>query len=61
LDWDGPVHTISAIAGEGTDELCSAIMARLEAIRAETRDRPVDATDEAAGDAIAWPERGDGT
>ncbi|MDZ7748166.1 MAG: GTPase ObgE [Halofilum sp. (in: g-proteobacteria)] len=37
LDWHGPVHAISAIAGEGTDELCRAIMARLEARRAEAR------------------------
>jgi len=60
LDWQGPVYTISAIAGEGTDELCSAIMARLEAIRAETRDRPVDPTSEEAEDTLSWPERGDG-
>ena len=37
LDWTGPVHTISAIAGEGTEALCSAIMARLEERRAEAR------------------------
>jgi len=60
LDWEGPVYTISAIAGEGTDELCGAIMARLEAIRAETRDRPVDPTSEEPGDTLSWPERGDG-
>ncbi len=30
LDWRGPVHRISALAGLGTDELAHAIMARLE-------------------------------
>ena len=30
LDWQGPVHRISAIAGLGTDALVHAIMARLE-------------------------------
>ena len=34
LDWHGPVFTISAIAGEGTDELCGKIMDRLEELRA---------------------------
>ncbi|WP_020410272.1 Obg family GTPase CgtA [Hahella ganghwensis] len=26
LDWDGPVYSISALAGEGTDRLCQDIM-----------------------------------
>lgn len=30
LDWQGPVFRISALAGEGTDDLKQAIMARLE-------------------------------
>ena len=30
LDWQGPVHRVSAIAGLGTDALVHAIMARLE-------------------------------
>ncbi len=33
LEWHGPVYEISAIAGEGTDELCGAVMARLEELR----------------------------
>jgi len=35
LGWTGPVFTISAIAGEGTEALCRAIMNRLEERRAE--------------------------
>ncbi len=30
LDWHGPVYTISAIAGEGTERLCADIMDHLE-------------------------------
>lgn len=30
VGWQGPVFRISALAGEGTRELCQAIMARLE-------------------------------
>jgi GTP-binding protein len=30
LAWEGPVFRISALAGEGTEELCQAIMTRLE-------------------------------
>ncbi|MBA1146509.1 GTPase ObgE [Ectothiorhodospiraceae bacterium WFHF3C12] len=36
LDWQGPVHTISAATGEGTQQLMWAIMSYLEA-RAEDR------------------------
>lgn len=36
LAWPGPVFRISAVAGEGTGELCGAVMARLEALRAGT-------------------------
>jgi GTP-binding protein len=32
LDWTGPVFRISGISGEGTQELCQKIMARLEEI-----------------------------
>ena len=32
LDWQGPVFTISAVTGEGTDALTSALMQRLEAL-----------------------------
>src|SRR6185369_8200438 len=30
LGWCGPVHRVSALAGEGTDALCQAIMRELE-------------------------------
>jgi GTP-binding protein len=32
LGWTGPVFRISGISGEGTQELCQKIMARLEEI-----------------------------
>ncbi len=38
LDWDGPVYAISAIAGDGTDALCRAVMQRLEALGSATAD-----------------------
>lgn len=39
LDWTGPVYSISAIRGEGTDALCGDLMNYLEAAReAEARD-----------------------
>jgi GTP-binding protein len=41
LGWTGPVHTISAIAGEGTHTLCRAIMDRLEQSQAQ-REAPID-------------------
>ncbi len=50
LDWQGPVYTVSAIAGEGAESLCQAIMNRLEARRGER-----------AGAAAGAPEPGDGT
>jgi len=36
LDWTGPVFRISGISGEGTQELCQKIMARLEEIGVAT-------------------------
>lgn len=36
LDWHGPAYGIAAHTGEGTEALMQAIMARLEARRAET-------------------------
>ena len=33
LGWTGPVHTIAAINQTGTQPLCGAIMAHIEAIR----------------------------
>lgn len=38
LAWTGPVFAISAISGEATEELCRAVMARLERLRAEARE-----------------------
>ncbi|HET7922555.1 MAG TPA: GTPase ObgE [Gammaproteobacteria bacterium] len=35
LQWQGPVFRISGLAGDGTHELCQAIMQRLDQIRAE--------------------------
>jgi GTP-binding protein len=32
LDWQGPVFSISALAGEGTDTLVQAVMAHIEAV-----------------------------
>ncbi len=43
LDWHGPVFRISAIAGEGTDELCGAVMTRLEELRTAAA-KPVEPT-----------------
>ncbi len=34
LDWQGPVHTVSALTGAGTRQLAGAVMARLEALAA---------------------------
>ncbi len=35
LDWQGPVYSISAVTGEGTEQLVGDLMSRLEAMRAE--------------------------
>ncbi len=40
LDWTGPVYTISAIRGEGTDALCGDLMTCLEAHRAREQADP---------------------
>ena len=37
LRWDGPVHCVSALSGEGTQALVYDLMARLEALRAVER------------------------
>jgi GTP-binding protein len=43
LDWQGPVFRISAIAGQGTEALCQAVMNELEAMAAaEAGDEPAD-------------------
>lgn len=34
-DWRGPVFAVSALSGQGTDELMEALMQRLEAMRRE--------------------------
>jgi len=33
LDWSGRVYEVAAIEGRGTDQLCGALMTRLEALR----------------------------
>jgi GTP-binding protein len=39
LDWEGPVYEVSALSGQGTEQLCQHIMVRLEALRElETED-----------------------
>jgi len=35
LNWEGPVHTISALSGEGTARLVQQVMTRLEELRRE--------------------------
>lgn len=30
LDWQGPIYTISAISGEGTEQLCQDLMQKIE-------------------------------
>lgn len=47
LEWTGPTFRISAIAGEGTEVLCQAIMTRLEEMRAAERENR---TTEGSGD-----------
>jgi len=42
LQWNGPVFQISGLSGQGTRELCQAIMQRLEAIQKESPLAPVD-------------------
>jgi len=38
LAWDGPVHTVSALTGEGCEALCRDVMRRLEALAGERVD-----------------------
>ena len=40
LDWQGPVYEISAIKGEGTDELCGDLMSYLEELREREKADP---------------------
>jgi len=35
LDWQGPVYGISAVTGEGTEQLLADLMSRIEALRAD--------------------------
>lgn len=39
LGWQGPVFRISALAGEGTRELCREVMARLDQLSQEAEER----------------------
>ncbi len=45
LDWQGETHDISSVSGEGTDRLVSALMRRLEQLRA-AETGPADAAEE---------------
>jgi GTP-binding protein len=40
LDWQGRVFAVSAANGDGTGELCEAIMERLEELREAEQDQP---------------------
>ena len=51
LDWQGPVFTISALTGDGTEQLLYALMDRLEELKAE--DDPL-ATDGPEEDDEPW-------
>ena len=42
LAWEAPVFMISALAGDGCDELVKALMARIEALRHEDREEVPD-------------------
>jgi len=46
LTWEGPVYTVSAVAGYGTDRLCGDLMTYLEEQQALFRDDPDAAADE---------------
>jgi len=46
LTWEGPVYTVSAVAGHGTDRLCGDLMTYLEEQQALFRDDPDAAADE---------------
>lgn len=50
LGWAGPVHAISSVTGEGTADLCEALMRRLEA----ERGTPVEAV-HGPGEAVWHP------
>ena len=40
LNWDGPLYTISAVAGEGTSALCQDMQTRLDHIKQMEEDQP---------------------
>jgi GTP-binding protein len=40
LDWKGPVFALSAVSGEGTAQLCAAIMEYLEQLREREQQDP---------------------
>ncbi len=51
LEWNGPVYEISAISGEGTDELVAALMRHIELKKAEAQ--PVEEESEEPWDPLA--------
>ncbi|MFT4519996.1 MAG: GTP-binding protein [Halioglobus sp.] len=40
LDWDGPVYSVAAISGQGTEALCGALMTQLDEYRAAEAENP---------------------
>ncbi len=51
LDWDGPIYSVSALTGVGTDVLCEDLMRHLEQLR---RDQQSAAPDRQADDDDDW-------
>jgi GTP-binding protein len=48
LAWEGPIYEIAAISGVGTEQLCNAIMERLETLRElEDKDPEIAAAEQA--------------
>jgi GTP-binding protein len=58
LKWSGPVFRISGLAHQGTQELCQAVMRRLEDIKSAIRDSELVATE---NEAIETPDAKRGT
>lgn len=51
LDWDGPLYEISAISGEGTEQICHDLMYHLEELKAAEANDPELAAAEAQAQA----------
>jgi GTP-binding protein len=53
LGWTGPVHAVSAVTGDGTQQLVYDLMSRLEALRPPRAESTSPEGDEAAWDPTA--------